>query len=576
MKKKTLKVVLWVCALLVVLLAVIFPKATWAYMVELVLALAIMGIMVFNADEKYNATKVILIAFIGLMLLSWIIPAAYFSSEYVDQGRTPMGLFDMFNYPLTALSYFGYIALFLILVGGFYGILYKIPAYRSFLDKIVNAFRGKEMLLLSVMVVLIALLVSFCGLHIGVALFIPFVVALILMMGYDKITAALVTVGGISAGLIGTTFADANVSVLTQSLALKLNYNIWVRLVILLAAIVVVIFNVIVYVKRNLGNVKVVKREAVAKKEKVVEVKATKNTKKPAKKASSKTTTKKSGKSTKKKNNNKAALKDGKVIVLTENDTVADSMYVPKGSGSKHSVWPFTLLFVLLFIVVVLAFLSWEGIGVKFFADLNQSAASYELFKFPIFGKLLGTTNAFGAWTITDMFVPLALVVLLLSLIYKVSFEDILEGFMSGAKKALGPAAISILLYAILVLVTYHPFQLVIYNTLLSLNKGFNVLTTTIVAILASFFNSDIAYTFQSVLPYYVTKVTNLKDFSIVGIIFTSMYGLTALVAPTSLVLMGTLSYLKVSYKDWLKAVWKLLVELFVILLVVFIILALV
>ena len=576
MKKKTLKVVLWVCALLVVLLAVIFPKATWAYMVELVLALAIMGIMVFNADEKYNATKVILIAFIGLMLLSWIIHAAYFSSEYVDQGRTQMGLFDMFNYPLTALSYFGYIALFLILVGGFYGILYKIPAYRSFLDKIVNAFRGKEMLLLSVMVVLIALLVSFCGLHIGVALFIPFVVALILMMGYDKITAALVTVGGISAGLIGTTFADANVSVLTQSLSLKLNYNIWVRLVILLAAIVVVIFNVIVYVKRNLGNVKVVKREAVAKKEKVVEVKETKNTKKPAKKASSKTTTKKSGKSTKKKNNNKAALKDGKVIVLTENDTVADSMYVPKGSGSKHSVWPFTLLFVLLFIVVVLAFLSWEGIGVKFFADLNQSVASYELFKFPIFGKLLGTTNAFGAWTITDMFVPLALVVLLLSLIYKVSFEDILEGFMSGAKKALGPAAISILLYAILVLVTYHPFQLVIYNTLLSLNKGFNVLTTTIVAILASFFNSDIAYTFQSVLPYYVTKVTNLKDFSIVGIIFTSMYGLTALVAPTSLVLMGTLSYLKVSYKDWLKAVWKLLVELFVVLLVVFIILALV
>ena len=101
-------------------------------------------------------------------------------------------------------------------------------------------------------------------------------------------------------------------------------------------------------------------------------------------------------------------------------------------------------------------------------------------------------------------------------------------------------------------------------------------MTTTIIAILASLFNSDVAYTFQSVLPYYVTKVTNLKDFSIVGIIFTSMYGLTALVAPTSLVLMGVLSYLKVSYKDWLKTVWKLLLELFVILLIIFIILALV
>ena len=67
------------------------------------------------------------------LLLSWILPAAYYSGQYVDQGRVQMGLFDLFNYPLTALSYFGYIALFIILVGGFYGILYKIPAYRTFL-----------------------------------------------------------------------------------------------------------------------------------------------------------------------------------------------------------------------------------------------------------------------------------------------------------------------------------------------------------------------------------------------------------------------------------------------------------
>ena len=57
-----------------------------------------------------------------------------------------MGLFDLFNYPLTALSYFGYIALFIVLVGGFYGILHKIPAYRTFLDKIVAVFKGKEMI----------------------------------------------------------------------------------------------------------------------------------------------------------------------------------------------------------------------------------------------------------------------------------------------------------------------------------------------------------------------------------------------------------------------------------------------
>ena len=585
MKKNRRKVVLWACALLVLILAIALPKAEWAYLVELLLSFAIVGVLAYNMKEENNRAKIVLLVFVAFMLLSWIVPAAYYSGQYTEQGRTQMGLFDMFNYPLTALSYFGYIALFIVLVGGFYGILHKIPAYRTFLDKIVKKFNRKEELLLSIMVVVIALLVSFCGLHIGIAVFIPFVVSLILLMGYDKITAALVTVGSISAGLIGTTLADNNLNVLTQNLSLKVNYNIWVRIVILVAAIVLVIFNVIMYVRRNMSSVKVVKK-AVKKAEVVVEkeIKEVKSAAKTSKKKSTSSnkkssSSKKKSNSSKKKNNNKAALKDHNVIVLTEAETVdSDLDYVPSKTNGSHSVWPFVVTFVLLLILVVLAFVSWdaEGIGIKLFTDVTKAVTTKELFKFPIFAKILGTVNAFGSWSLTDMFVPLALIVLLLSVIYKVSFDDVLEGFVNGAKKALGPAVISILLYAILVLVTYHPFQLVIYNFLLSLNKGFNILTTVVIAILASIFNVDMAYTFQSVLPYYVTKVTNLKDFSIVGIIFTSMYGLTALVAPTSLILMGTLSYLKVSYKDWLKTVWKLLLELFVVLLVVFIILALV
>ena len=54
------------------------------------------------------------------------------------------------------------------------------------------------------------------------------------------------------------------------------------------------------------------------------------------------------------------------------------------------------------------------------------------------------------------------------------------------------------------------------------------------------------------------------------------MYGLTMLVAPTSVILMGILTYLDIPYTKWLKTVWKLVLELLAVLLVVFIILALV
>ena len=61
--------------------------------------------------KKHNTIKVVLIAVAVFLLLSWIIPAAVYSNGVVDQGRVQMGLFDIVNYPVTVLSYFGYIAM---------------------------------------------------------------------------------------------------------------------------------------------------------------------------------------------------------------------------------------------------------------------------------------------------------------------------------------------------------------------------------------------------------------------------------------------------------------------------------
>ena len=542
--------------------------------------------------KKHNTIKVVLITMLVFLVLSWILPAAYYSGEYIDQGRVQMGLFDLFNYPLTAVAYFGYIAFYFILVGGFYGILYKIPAYRTFLDKFAGAMKGRESIWLSVMVLVLASLVSICGLQFGIALFIAFIVSLILLMGYDKIVAALVTVGSISVGLLGSTYAYSNIGILTQICSLNWDYQIGVRFVLLFVGAALVIFNTLVYAKHNHMNVKI-ERKTVKRTEKVAEKvtvskaevapekvkkeapkKTSSNGKKPASKKSApkgKKPAKKSGK-----NPNKAALKNEDIIVVKESKT--DEDLVPTVVASKNKLWPFVLVFSLLFVILVLAFITWgdNGFKVALFTNITKSVNEFKLFGFPLFAKLLGSFNAFGSWTITDMFLPMALAVLLLAVLYKVKLDDIFEGFANGAKKAFGPALLVICMYTVLVMVTYHPFQLTIYKAILGLTKGFNIATTVLVAVLASIFNSDVAYTFQSVVPYYTSVITNVDDYSIPAIIFQSVYGLTMLVAPTSLALMAILSYLGVSYKEWLKSVWKLLLELFVVLLIVFIILALI
>ena len=540
--------------------------------------------------KKHNTLKVVLITLLVFLVLSWIFPAAYFSSEYVDQGRVQMGLSDGFNYFMTAVSYFGHYALYIILVGCFYGILYKIPAYRTFLDKIVAKVNPKVFLVVTV--ILLSVGVSFAGLQIGFAIFVPMIVALVLLMGYDKIVAALVVVGSIAAGLIGNTCAHANNSILVGVLGVDKNFQMGVRIVILLVAIAVVLFNIFMYIKRAVTAPKEVTKPAkkeVVKEEVVVE-KTSKSTKSaPSKTSKSSKPTSKNGKSTKSKgkgshkNVNKAALRDDDIIVIKEaviNESKGDEDLVPTRVEITHKVWPFVVGFILLFILLVLSWITWGdgGFGSSIFTDATTKVSEFELFGFPIFQKIYGTVNPFGNWSFVDLFFPVTLLIVILAIIYKVKLDDIFDGAIAGIKKAVVPAFVVLLLYTVLVTVTYHPYQLAIYKAILGLAKGksMNIGTTVITTILASVFNVDPAYTYQALLPYYASVVTNTKDYQLVAVVAQSMYGFASLFAPTSIVLMCSLAYLKISFKDWFKNAWKLLLELFVILLIIFIILALI
>ena len=489
--------------------------------------------------KKHNTFKVVLITILVFMLLTWILPAAYYSNGYVDQGRVQMGIFDLFNYPITALSYFGYITIFVLVVGGLYGVLNKISAYRVMLDKMVSKFKGKEKIVLSIIMVLLAVLTSVCGLQLGLIIFVPMLISIILLMGYDKVVAALTIVGSLMIGMAGSTFAYSNTNVLISALSIKITTEMVSKIAILVIGLVLLIFNTLTYAKKN----------------KTV-------------------TSKKTTKATKSSKTKKAAKEDNVIVEATD-----DEKYIPeKVTGKKKiSILPISIVLGLVFVILVLAFISWSGaFNNKAFENATEAVTGFKIFGFTLFGKLLGSVNAFGAWSLSDMITVIAVAILVLAIIYKKSFDDVVDGFVSGAKKALAPAVMTVLIYTCLVVVTYHPFQLVIYKAILGLTKGFNVFTTSIVAILASLFNADASYVYQSAVPYITSVVTNTSNYSIIGLVFQSIYGLTMLVAPTSLILMGVLTYLEIPYTKWLKTIWKLLVEFLVVLLIIFTIVVLI
>lgn len=463
--------------------------------------------------KKHNGLKVVLISIGVLILLTWLLPGAVYQGSYMDQGRVQMGLFDALVYPTATVAYFGYIAVFVLVVGGFYGVLSKTGVYRKLLDKIVELFKGKDALLLGIIMVLLALATSVCGLSLMLLVFFPLIISLVLLMGYNKLVAASVTVGSVMIGLIGTTFAGGTVDLLNQILSLNMQTELITKAIILVIGLVLLIFNTLWYAKKIKG--------AVSEK------------------------------------------KDD---------------FIPSKTDSKRRVWPLVLVIDLIFVIMVLSFMSWKtAFDLDVFEKATDAVMSFEIFGFPIFSKILGSSiSAFGSWSINEIIALLLVAAIALALIYRVKFNDFISSFLNGMKKAMGPALLMLLIYVCLVIVVYHPFQLVIADFILGLTKNFNVVTSTVVAFISSLFNMEMIYNVQNTVPYVISIIKDTTLYPLIAIIFQTMYGFVMLFAPTSVILMGTLTYLQIPYHEWLKYIWKLLLQLIVVLFIIFTIIMLI
>lgn len=476
--------------------------------------------------KKHNALKVVIITLLLFALLTWILPCATYQTEYTELGRYQVGLFDILSYQSTVFGYFGYVALFVLVVGGFYGVLYKTGAYRRMLDSLVKKFKGKEVICLVVIMALFAFLTSFAGLQLALLMLFPFVISLVLMMGYNKVAATAVTAGSVAVGLMGTTFSYNTTQVLQQYLSVELTDLIWAKIVLLVLGVVLLALFVLKF----------------------------------GKKASTKKV-------------------DDKEEFIPEEVKSVKAKDKDKDKDKKHKVkvWPLVLILDLMLIVTILGFIPWNGaFGITLFDDVTTAITEFELFGFPIFGKILGAISAFGYWTLVELVTLMLFAIIILKFVYKIKWDDVFDGFGKGVRCALVPALIVILIYTCLVLTTYDPYQLFIYKFILGLTKGFNIFTTGLVVVISSIFNGDPLYAFYSVLPYYVNVVKDTNNYQLIAVIFQAIYGIVTLVAPTSIPLMVTLAYTNTSYKDWFKYIWKLLVALLVLAFIVFTVLLLI
>lgn len=175
---------------------------------------------------------------------------------------------------------------------------------------------------------------------------------------------------------------------------------------------------------------------------------------------------------------------------------------------------------------------------------------------------------------LTTIILMATMVLLILFLLNKVKVNEVISTTTSGIKNAL-PIAITTTLVAIVFIITLgnglrigNGIGVTILNWILSLTKGFNMLTTTIMIAVGSVMAPVFDYFTNCAAIILSINVTDTNLYGLLGFLLSSIYYLLMIIAPTSIGLIAGLYYLDIPYNKWFKYIWKVLLALLLIVVV--------
>jgi len=469
--------------------------------------------------KKYGLFKVLAV------LLLIVVVATYFL-EGRQGGKTFLALGDVFLNYLQSFYYFFDTVIFVLAVGGFYGLLNKIPVYREMLESIVRIVGGKSKLFVIITTILFALLSAFGGLNVLLLIFIPMIISIILLLGYDKLVALSATVGGVIIGIISGLFVNfkdpSNYYSVTYTTFDKLIgldghfVNYLPRILLFIIGLGILIWYIINHIKEvsNKGvNYNLTQTDNLLIEEKV----------------------KSSGKKTRK----------------------------------KVFIWPLAVILGLLIILLILGYLPWADLfGIKIFNEFHSWLSELKVGDYSILTSFISANfSAFGTWGNLGSYMMaievLFIFAIILILVYRIKFDTAMDSIIYGIKKMLPAAMIVGLAYCVLVCSYNHGFIETVI-TLVNKHLGDSPIIHAVLSILGSVLNVDLYYTTGGVFTSISSVLAEKANLSIYSVMFQSLYGLVQLCGPTSVLLIVCLTYLEVPYKTWLKYIWRLIVGLLI------------
>lgn len=398
------------------------------------------------------------------------------------------------------------VALFVLIIGGFLGVVTKTGALDAGVGGLVKRLKGKELMLIPVLMFIFSLGGTSYGMAEETLAFYALITATMMAAGFDPLVGTATILLGAGTGVLGSTvnpFAIGAAVSAAGAAGVKINQGSTIMLGVILWLVTLVIS--IVYVLNYAKKVKA---------------------------------------------NKEATLLSKHELDLANEAFAKDTEEVLELNGKRKVV---LVLFALSFVVMIAGVIPWNNFGITIFDNATAWLNGSPL----------------GAWWFPELTAWFFIMAVIIGLVYRMPEEDIVSSFVAGAADMVGVALVIGVSRGISFMMANSGLDLYILDKASGVLSGVSGILFAnmayLIYIALSFLIPSTSGLASVSMPIFAPLAQKLNIApEIVVTAFCAGSGIVNLVTPTSGVVMGGLAITKVDYATWVKFVSKLLVMIFI------------
>ena len=397
------------------------------------------------------------------------------------------------------------VALFVLIIGGFLGVITKTGALDAGVGALVKKLKGKELMLIPVLMLIFSLGGTSYGMAEESLAFYALITATMMAAGFDPLVGAATLLLGCGVGVLGSTVNPFAIgAAISAAGAAGVEINQGTTIILGVALWIVPLIISILYVMNYAKKVYTDKGKSILSKHELNEAKEAFD------------------------NNS------GEILELSGKQKVALG------------------LFAFSFVVMIISVIPWNDFGVTIFDNTSWFN-----------GASLGT------WWFPELTVWFFIMAIVIGLVCRMSEEDIVKSFISGCADMVGVALVVGISRGISFMMANSGLDLFILDKASGILSGVSGMLFAnmayLIYIALSFLIPSTSGLASVSMPIFAPLAERLNIApEIVVSAFSAGSGIVNLITPTSGVVMGGLAIAKIEYSTWMKFVTKLLVLIFI------------